>query len=278
AGKYITSNNNSNPTCGACASPNYSDGANQTSCKKCADLTAPSVTGGTYSSVSPYNANTTCRYVGPNKDTPANCSGISKNTVSYNGSAWGTGLYTVTSAAGRRITANNTSAPTCAVCGAGTYTSSTNQTSCSNVSAGYYNTGCGTSATGAVCSTSYSGGGIGAGYYCSAGAKKKNPTSASDSVSSSAQCGACTSPLTTIGYGPGADEAGDCGRKFHAGDGYLYLRSTKKGSKALNVKVGSTTFYGNMSTTEKNMSDGVSKKLKVKDGNTTYWVHDDSVN
>ena len=89
---------------------------------------------------------------------------------------------------------------------------------------------------------------------------------------------ACSSGLTTIGYGAGADEAGDCGRKFHAGEGMLYLRSTKKTNPSLNVKVGGTVFYGNMEETEKNMSDGVSKKLKVKDGGTVYYVHDDSVN
>ena len=88
----------------------------------------------------------------------------------------------------------------------------------------------------------------------------------------------CSTGLTTIGYGTGADESGDCGHKLHAGDGVLYLRSVKKGTPALNVKVGGTTFYGIMSTTQKNMSDGVTKKLKVKNSGTTYWVHDDSVN
>ena len=127
-------------------------------------------------------------------------------------------------------------------CGGGSYLKTANDTACTNVGAGYW----------AASSTIAQG---------SAGSRTQ-----------------CSSGLTTIGYGAGADESGDCGRIFHAGEGKLYLRSAKKGSKALNVKIGNTTFYGNMSTTEKNMSDGVSKKLKVKDGSTTYWVHDDSVN
>ncbi len=87
----------------------------------------------------------------------------------------------------------------------------------------------------------------------------------------------CPSGLTTIGYGPGADESGDCGHKFHAGDGVLYLRSTKKTDLALNVRVGDAIFYGNMSTSEKNMSDGTTRKLKIKHGDTVYHVYDDSV-
>ena len=110
---------------------------------------------------------------------------------------------------------------------------------------------------------------VGAGNWCAGGTVAENATLSRT---------ACSTGLTTIGYGAGADEAGDCGHKFHAGDGILYLRSTKKTNPSLNVKVGSTTFYGNMSTSSKNMSDGTTKKLKVKNNGTTYWVHDDSVN
>lgn len=110
---------------------------------------------------------------------------------------------------------------------------------------------------------------VGAGNWCAGGTVAQTATLART---------ACATGLTTIGYGTGADEAGDCGHKFHAGDGVLYLRSVKKTTPSLNVKIGGTTFYGNMSTSVKNMSDGVSKKLKVKNGNTTYHVYDDSVN
>ena len=87
----------------------------------------------------------------------------------------------------------------------------------------------------------------------------------------------CATGLTTIGYGPGADEAGDCGHKFHAGDGILYLRSVKKTTPSLNVRIGNAVFYGNMSTLENIMSAGSTRKLKINNGGTIYHVHDDSV-
>jgi len=96
---------------------------------------------------------------------------------------------------------------------------------------------------------------VGAGYW-----------SAADSLTRTQ----CATGLTTIGYGAGADEAGDCGRVMHIGDSKLYLRGTKKTTPSLNVKVGDKTFYGNMSTATKG-------KLRVKSGSTTYSVHDDSM-
>ena len=87
---------------------------------------------------------------------------------------------------------------------------------------------------------------------------------------STSSCDSCPTGLTTIGYGAGADEAGDCGHILHVGSDKLYLRSTKKTTPALNVKVDDTTFYGNMSTATKG-------KLRVNKDGTTYSVHDDSM-
>ena len=129
--------------------------------ESCSALTTPSgwVSGGTFSSVSPRSANTNCRYVAPDKDKPSNCSSITKNTLEYDGTTWPVTFYTVTSEPGRYITSNNNANPNCAICAAGKYTDANNQTACQNVNAGYYSTGCGTSATGAVCNTTnYSGG------------------------------------------------------------------------------------------------------------------------
>ncbi len=56
----------------------------------------------------------------------------------------------------------------------------------------------------------------------------------------------CADGLVTIGYGNGADEAGDCGRILHIGDSKLYLRSDKKTDKALHVSVDGKIYYGNM--------------------------------
>ncbi|MGN0917479.1 MAG: hypothetical protein ACI4NZ_04735, partial [Candidatus Enterousia sp.] len=96
------------------------NGKYNASCSACSALTpAVAVTGGTYSSVSPRNANTTCRYVGPDKTKPANCATITKNTVSYTGSAWGTGLYTVTNNPGYHTNGTPGASPTCP---ANTYT------------------------------------------------------------------------------------------------------------------------------------------------------------
>ena len=80
----------------------------------------------------------------------------------------------------------------------------------------------------------------------------------------------CASGLTTIGYGLGADESGDCGRILHAGDAKIYLRSEQKTSPSLHIKVGNQVFYGNMSSTK-------SGKLKIKQSGTTYTVYDDSM-
>ena len=98
--------------------------------------------------------------------------------------------------------------------------------------------------------------GVGAGYYSAANILTRNQ---------------CPTGLTTIGYGAGADEVTDCGRILHFGNDKLYLRSGKKTTPSLNVKIGDTTYYGNMTA-------GTGKgKLRLKSGSTTYSVHDDSM-
>jgi len=87
---------------------------------------------------------------------------------------------------------------------------------------------------------------------------------------------ACSSGLTTIGYGAGADEASDCGRVLHVGENVVYLRGNRKTDRTLNVKIGNDTYYGNMCPVDINMSDGINHYLKIKLGNTVYSVYDDS--
>ncbi len=82
--------------------------------------------------------------------------------------------------------------------------------------------------------------------------------------------------LWTVGYGAGADEANDCGHILHIGDRKLYLRQDKKTTPSLNVKVGGTTFYGNMKSGDVYMSDGVDSYLRLNYNNTKYSVYDDS--
>ena len=81
----------------------------------------------------------------------------------------------------------------------------------------------------------------------------------------------CASGLTTIGYGAGADEAADCGRVLHFGNDTLYLRSVKKTDHALHVGINGDVFYGNMGT------DLSKSGLRIKLGDTTYSVYDDSM-
>ena len=100
---------------------------------------------------------------------------------------------------------------------------------------------------------------VGAGYYFAGG----------DVTWRTAQVrGQCDSGLTTIGYGTGANEAEDCGRKLHMGDNVVYLRSAKRTTPSLRVKVGDTTFYGALSTS-------LSSAMKVKNGSTKYSVVND---
>ncbi|MBQ0013374.1 MAG: hypothetical protein KBS86_02280, partial [Proteobacteria bacterium] len=127
-------------------------------------------------------------------------------------------------------------------CGAGTYVSTANA-ACTNVGIGYYKD---------AHSVNYG------------------------SVSERNQCPA---GLTTIGYGTGADEAGDCGRKLHLGDNVLYLRTTQKTTPSLKVDTdndGTPNLFGNMSTTSHKMSDGVTKSYKSTYNGSTYYIYDDS--
>ena len=125
-------------------------------------MTAPAVTGGTFSSVTPRSANTACRYVAPSK-TYTGCSSITANTVSYSGTAWGTDFYTTKASKGYRVTATgNTSAPACTACACGTYqgTDGSTTTTCTTTTAGYYAKGTGNSSQTQA----------DAGYYAAAGA------------------------------------------------------------------------------------------------------------
>ncbi|MEE1030155.1 MAG: hypothetical protein UIC65_03970, partial [Alphaproteobacteria bacterium] len=89
---------------------------------------------------------------------------------------------------------------------------------------------------------------------------------------------ACPTGLTTIGYGAGADEAGDCGRVLHVDGKKLYLRSTEKTDVSLHVKVDGVTFFGNMVVGDRKISAGADKTLKIKHNGQIYSVYDDSVN
>ena len=109
--------------------------------------------------------------------------------------------------------ANHDTASDCKIsCGGGSYIATANNTTCSDVGAGYW----------AAASTVSQG---------SAGVRN-----------------ACDDGLTTIGSGAGADEVGDCGRVLNVNGEKIYLRSERKTTPSLNVSINGTTFYGNMGT------------------------------
>ena len=80
---------------------------------------------------------------------------------------------------------------------------------------------------------------------------------------------ACATGLVTCGAGLCANEAGDCGRKLHAGDNVIYLRSEKRTTPSLNVKIGEKMFYGNL-------GDVIANSLRVKNGTNNYSVVNDN--
>ena len=107
--------------------------------------------------------------------------------------------------------ANHDTASDCKIsCGGGSYIATANNTTCSDVGAGYW----------AAASTVSQG---------SAGVRN-----------------ACDDGLTTIGSGAGADEVGDCGRVLNVNGEKIYLRSERKTTPSLNVSINGTTFYGNI--------------------------------
>ena len=105
----------------------------------------------------------------------------------------------------------------------------------------------------------------GAGYWATGGAVNYGSTSVRN---------ACASGLTTVGYGHGADEASDCGRKLHLGNFILYTKTTKPTIPAINVRVENdvTTHYIGVSNTDHTLTP-----IHVNQGNIQYTAFDDSI-
>ena len=76
-------------------------------------------------------------------------------------------------------------------------------------------------------------------------------------------------------------ELAQCGRKFHVGDVFLYLRTAKQTAHALHFDVngdGIADYFANLSTTDVTISKDSTRRMKVKYGDVLYFVHDDTVN
>ena len=182
------------------------------------------------------------------------------------------GTYTT----GCKITSNNTACTGTAVCATNTYSDARASVCIAcNTTNGYKNIGTDKSAHAGIASCKVycsdgeyvpvAGDGcvdVGVGYWGVGGGVAQNATLARN---------ACASGLTTIGFGLGANEAGDCGRVLNVGDEKIYLRSTKKTTPSLNISINGDVFYGNMSTAT---SGGSS--LRINSGGATYRVYDDS--
>ena len=75
-------------------------------------------------------------------------------------------------------------------------------------------------------------------------------------------------------------ELAQCGRKFHVGDGVLYLRTAKQTPHALHFDVngdGVADFFANLSTTDVAINKNSTRRMKVRMNDTIYFVHDDTV-
>ena len=207
-----------------------------------------------------------------NGSVPTNCASVTEWNACTPGTCTWKDYYSATDTT--CTPTNCTKTPKAVTAKSGYYVSGVTCPACSGLASGFYpNSAAGNTGGASACKTNSL-----VGQYvatanatsatnCGAGKYKASHQVAYGSTSS---CNSCPAGLTTIGYGTGADEAGDCGHILHVGSDKLYLRSTKKTTPALNVKVGDTTFYGNMSTATKG-------KLRVNKDGTTYSVHDDSM-
>lgn len=104
----------------------------------------------------------------------------------------------------------------------------------------------------------------GAGFWATGGAVNYGSTSART---------ACSAGLTTVGYGHGADELADCGRKLHIGDYILYSKTVKPTTPALNIHPdNSRVYYIGVSSTNHTLTP-----VHVTQGQLQYTAFDDSI-
>lgn len=107
----------------------------------------------------------------------------------------------------------------------------------------------------------------GVGYWATGGAVNYDSTSIRTQ---------CTAGLTTVGYGHGADELADCGRKLHVGNYILYSKTTKPTTPAINIQpVGDNTVY--YVGASANVADQTMTSVHITQGNTQYTAFDDSI-
>ena len=104
----------------------------------------------------------------------------------------------------------------------------------------------------------------GVGYWATGGAVNYGSTSRQT---------ACAAGLTTVGYGHGADEAADCGRKLHIGDYVLYTKTAKTTTPSINIQTDNgAKYYVGVSDKQHNLTP-----VHITQGNKQYTAFDDSI-
>lgn len=104
----------------------------------------------------------------------------------------------------------------------------------------------------------------GVGFWATGGAVNYGSTSSRT---------ACAAGLTTVGYGHGADELADCGRKLHIGDYILYSKTAKPTTPALNIQPdNSRVYYVGVSDTNHTLTP-----VHITHGELQYTAFDDSI-
>ena len=207
AGYYLKANTNG--ACTACASPYYCTGitnkyySSSIQGRSACSALDSTKTDGTYSSVSPYNAATTCRFKQEQQTVPTYCETKASNTMKYTSSGWEANTYSVTAKSGAIISGNNTTGATCSQCAAGTYSAGGTDTTCDAISAGCYGgagsaTACPNQCSAGTYRTSTGGktqsdcSNVTAGCYGSAGATTACPAVCATNNYSNAGASACT--------------------------------------------------------------------------------------
>ncbi len=64
---------------------------------------------------------------------------------------------------------------------------------------------------------------------------------------------------------------------LHINNNNIYLKSTKQTTPSLNIKIDNDIFYANMTTIPTTINNSTEQYLKIKQGDTIYYVCDDTI-